>query len=180
MFSHRQNRGLNSQAEACIWACAWRKLKPEEDHVGKEKILKREDHKRLRIRGLVWYESGNKLLYFASCCDDQSLIKASWTGKGLTLGLRKLGQEPGGRKWNRAQMNTMLWLVYSHLLRYPSNTMQAHQPRAGTTHSGLDPPTSIRNQENASQVNLMDPHSSIDVHSSQMTQFPSSWPNYST
>lgn len=69
----------------------------------------------------------------------------------------------------RAQMNTMFWFIYSDLLRCPSNTMQAHQPRAGTTPTGLDPPTSTSNQESASQANLTDFYSSTDVHSSQMT-----------
>jgi hypothetical protein len=33
-------------------------------------------------------------------------------------------------------------------------TTQAHMPRGGTTHSGLDPPTSIINQENSTQTCL--------------------------
>lgn len=48
-------------------------------------------------------------------------------------------------------------IVFPSLLPgcHPSPT-QAHLPRDGTAHSGLDPPTSISNQKNAPQVNLLE------------------------
>jgi hypothetical protein len=49
------------EVEACTRAFAWRRLRAEEDHSGKEKMLKMEDRKGLRLRGSRCRESRRKL-----------------------------------------------------------------------------------------------------------------------
>lgn len=45
------------------------------------------------------------------------------------------------------------WLAPELIFRFLSNKTQVQQPRGSTTHSGLVPPTSVNNQENA-PINL--------------------------
>lgn len=62
---------------------------------------------------------------------------------------RKLGLEPGGRNGSRDLCGVLFtgsfpWLAW---LAFLYN--EAQMPRVGTAHSGLSPPTSMVNQENA-------------------------------
>lgn len=57
------------------------------------------------------------------------------------------------------------------LLTFPSHVAQTYQPRDGTTHSGLDPPISTGNEENAltdmPKTNLVQAMFSVEMPSSQ-------------
>lgn len=59
---------------------------------------------------------------------------------------KKPRQRPGGTNRSHEELLTHLFLD-SH--RHLSYITQDHLPRAGTADSGLGPPSSIRNQENA-------------------------------
>jgi hypothetical protein len=89
--------------------------------------------------------------------------KATWRRKGL-INLQvtvyhggKLKQEFKAGVWKqelkqRPWRNTAYWLDSHGLLSLLSYTTQAHLPTNGTTYSGLGSPTSMNNQQNASQM----------------------------
>ena len=49
------------------------------------------------------------------------------------------------------------WLALHGLLILLSHKTQDHQPRDGSTHNGLGPSLLITNEENALQLDLMEP-----------------------
>lgn len=61
------------------------------------------------------------------------------------------------------------------LLTFPSYVAQTYQPRDGTAHSGLDPPVSTGNEENAltdmPKTNLVQAMCSVEMPSSQYVNY---------
>ena len=76
--------------------------------------------------------------------------------------LRKPGQELKQSRNLEAGADAEAWRDAAHwlaprgLLSLLSYRTQDHQPRSGTTHNRLAPPTSIANQENALLLGLME------------------------
>jgi hypothetical protein len=80
------------------------------------------------------------------------MIKVAWLGKGLfglhfsffTEGIRTGTQTAGIRRqelMQRSWRSTAYWLAPHDWLGLLSYSTQDHQPRDGTTHNGLAPPS---------------------------------------
>lgn len=82
---------------------------------------------------------------------------------------RRSRREPGGRNWKETLLTD---LPSPNLLSLISYITQTHLDRSSTSHRGLDPPTSVINQDNAPQTF---PHSNLTEAPTQLKSFFPRW-----
>lgn len=98
------------------------------------------------------------LIWFRFLCWN-NLTESNWGGMDLlttpqfikdSKGKNSYRAKPGGRGWWRGHEELLL----TDLISLLSDGAQNHQPRGGTTHNGLHPPTSSTNWGNVSPIYL--------------------------